>query len=81
MNEAEAEGRRRILVGGKLYTLDGEDETVMTGWACECGEEVGSERTNLLKCLGCKEVRVGKLDPQDKAAREKKFRKKALAVA
>ena len=52
--------------------------TVMTGWACECGREIGPDAA-LMKCLGCQGILIGKLDPREAAAREKCFRKTALA--
>ena len=76
MNGAEAEYRRRTLIGEGM--MDGDDRTVTTGWACECGEEVGPGPT-LMKCIGCQGMRVGKVDPQETAAREEKLRNTALA--
>ena len=76
MNVAEAEFRRRTLIEEGL--MDGDDRTVTTGWACECGKEVGPDPT-LMKCIGCDGMRVGRLDPRETAAREERLRKTALA--
>ena len=76
VNGAEAENRRRTLIGKRM--MDGDDRTVTTGWACECGEEVGPGPT-LMKCIGCQGMRVGKVDPQETTAREERLRNTALA--
>lgn len=74
-NSVEAEFRRRHFVG---KGMDGNVKTVITGWACECGKEIGSGAT-LMRCVGCRGMRIGKVDPQDVAAREETLRKTALA--
>ena len=74
-NEVEAEYRRRTFVGAGM---DGDVETVSMGWACECGREIGPD-ANLLKCVGCEGLLVGKLDPGEAAAREQALTKNALA--
>ena len=74
-NSVEAELRRRKFIEAGI---DGDVETVMTGWACECGREVGPD-AEFIKCIGCKGMRVGTLDPQEVAAREKGLRKTTLA--
>ena len=76
MNEAEAESRWRILVEEGM--VDGDNRIGVTGWACECGEEVGPA-TTLMKCVGCQGMRVGKVDPREIVAREDKLRETALA--
>ena len=74
-NSVEVEFRRRTLIG---KGMDGKVSTVMTGWACECGKEVGSGVT-LMKCIGCQGMRIGNIDPQETTVREKMLRKTALA--
>lgn len=74
-NSVEAEFRRRHFVG---KGMDGNVETVIMGWACECGKEIGSSAT-LMRCVGCQGMRLGKVDPQEAAAREETLRKTALA--
>ena len=74
-NSVEAGFRRRSLLG---EGMDGNVKTVMTGWVCECGKEIGPGVT-LMKCIGCRGMRVGKVDPREAAAREKSLRKTALA--
>lgn len=74
-NSVEAEFRRRHFVG---KGMDGNVKTVITDWACECGKEIGSGAT-LMRCVGCRGMRIGKVDPQDVAAREETLRKTALA--
>ena len=74
-NEVEAEYRRRMIIGARM---DGDVKTVMTGWACSCGREIGPD-ANLLKCVGCEGKLDGKLDPGEAAARERALTKNALA--
>ena len=76
-NDAEAEARRRTLIEKALID-GGEVSTVTTGWACECGEEVGPGPT-LMKCVGCDGMTVGKVEPKETAAREERLRGTALA--
>ena len=75
MNSVEAEFRRRTFIG---EGMDGEVKTVVLGWACECGGEIGPDAT-LMICIGCQGMVVGKLDPQEKVARENAMTKTALA--
>ena len=76
MNRVEAEARMRTLVGEPM--MDGDVQTILTGWACECGEDLGPTAT-VMKCVGCQGLKVGQPDPAEVAAREEKLRKKALA--
>ena len=74
-NSVEAEVRRRTLVGVRM---DRGLKTVTVGWACKCGRDIGPDAT-LSKCIGCRGMRVGGVEPQEAAAREKTLRKTALA--
>ena len=74
-NSVEAEFRRRNFVG---KGMDGNVKTVITGWVCECGKEIGSG-TTLMRCVGCRGMRTGKFDPQEAASRAESSRKTALA--
>ena len=74
-NGVEAELRRRTLVGMRM---EKGVKTVTIGWACECGREIGPDAT-LSKCIGCRGIRGGGVEPQEAAAREVTLRKTALA--
>lgn len=74
-NAVEAEVRRRTFVGKDRV---GDVRTVIMGWVCECGREIGPE-TTLMKCIGCEGMRIGKIDPRLMAAKEQAMTKKALA--
>ncbi len=74
-NGVEGEFRRRTIIG---EGMDGNVKTVIMGWLCSCGGEIGPDAT-LLKCIGCDGLRVGKLDPQETAVREMVLTKTALA--
>ncbi|KAF6219386.1 hypothetical protein HO133_005212 [Letharia lupina] len=74
-NCVEAEFRRRTFIG---KGMDGDVETVVIGWACECGGEIGPNAT-LVKCIGCQGLGVGKIDSLVAIARESALMKTALA--
>lgn len=74
-NGVEAEFRRRRFMG---KGVNGKIKTVIMGWTCECGREVGPDAT-LVKCIGCQGIRLGKLDPPEQAARERAMMKNAFA--
>ena len=76
-NSVEAGFRRRTFVGEGML---GDVKTVVMGWACECGGEVGDDAV-LIKCVGCQGMVVGKLDAQEQIARETTLMKAALAWA
>ena len=74
-NSVEAEYRRRTFIeAGMVRGV----ETVTMGWSCDCGREIAPD-ANLLKCIGCEGMLVGKLDPGEAAARERALTKNALA--
>lgn len=74
-NSVEAEFRRRTIIGSGIH---GGIETVTTGWACDCGREIGPDAT-MMVCIGCDGIRFDKLDPGEITAREKALTKNALA--
>lgn len=74
-DSVEAEFRRRTFIG---EGMDGDVKTVVMGWACQCGREIGPNAT-LMKCVGCQGMLFGRPDPQKESAREKASMKTALA--
>ena len=74
-SSVEAAFRRRTFVGKRV---DGDVKTVMMGWACECGGEIGPNAT-LIKCVGCQGMVIGKVVPQEESSRETTLMKNALA--
>ena len=74
-NSVETDFRRRIFpADGK----DGEVETVTFDFACECGRAVEADST-VLKCVGCRGVRFGKLSRQGVFDHEEVLRRNVLA--
>lgn len=74
-NRVEAEFRRRTFVG---VGMDGDVKTVVMGWLCECGGEIGPN-CRLMKCVACQGMIVKQYDPQMAIAQDTAFLNAALA--
>ena len=75
-HDVEAAVRRRTYVGEGPTEED--VETVLMGWECECGRQIGPNST-LMRCIGCQGILVGELDSQRYVARESALTKTTFA--